>query len=65
MQKQFCVHVNVRAEPFYVHESQCTQILNLSSPVIERWQTDEELFDILLFKYYQGNLYVKKYDGRK
>ena len=23
---------NVRAEPFYVHESQCRQILNLSSP---------------------------------
>ena len=25
---------NVRAKPFYVHENQCTQILNLSSPVV-------------------------------
>ena len=23
---------NVRAEPFYMHENQCTQISNLSSP---------------------------------
>ena len=25
---------NVRAEPFYGHENQCTQILELSSPVL-------------------------------
>ena len=24
----------VRAKPFYVHENQCTKILNLSSPVV-------------------------------
>ena len=33
----FCTHnvvcTNVRAKPFQVHENQCTQILNLLSPV--------------------------------
>ena len=37
--------INVRAKPFYVHENQCTQILNLWSPVIGQSKFPGNFFD--------------------
>ena len=35
---------NVRAKPFYVHENQCTQILNLSNPALQDRKLVTDIF---------------------
>ena len=44
----------VRAKPFYVHENQCTQILNLSSPVINN----------IIYKFFKDFINYKKKTNR-
>ena len=49
-------YTNVRAEPFYVHENQCTQILHLLSPVswkptLKHYHADSLLGIITQFRF--------------
>ena len=43
---------NLRAKPFYVHENQCTQILNLSSPEVVGQSYIYEYFYLIFILFY-------------
>ena len=59
-----CACMNVHAEPFYVHENQCTQILNLSSPVepyIHIYYTHTHIYTYIHTLYTLTYIYIYMY----